>query len=111
MAQCCDADDVAFTLAFTISPAPRLPADGAPLSAYFDFIDAVPIGLETSHLFKKECLTAGGHGEGEETFVGPIVENPDVVGGSGPACNPNDTDQCDKPQLAFAPGVVISGTT
>jgi hypothetical protein len=107
MPQCCDEADFQLAFALPAAIAPRLPADGAPLSAYFQFIETVDRGLETSHAFEQEVphLTPGP----------PLPEGGDPGFGSIDTGVPEifflaDEDECGKPQLAFALGVILSGT-
>jgi hypothetical protein len=103
--QCCDDKDIDFTIAFAVPGSPRLPADGAPLSAYFDnFVTAGP-GIEMDHP-RVQHLIAGEAGPGEPILVGPPTPI-DETGGILPL---NDEDLCDKPQLAFAIGAILSGS-
>jgi hypothetical protein len=93
--KCCDDKEVDFTLAFTVPGSPRVPADGAPLEAYFDNFVTVAPGFEMDHpiVDDENCLQ----------LYAPM---PDVV----IVCPLKDEDACERPQLAFAIGAILSGS-
>jgi hypothetical protein len=108
MGQCCDDPLVAFTLAFQVPGSPREPADGSPLEAYFDRLVDDDRGIEMDHpLTRRIALrfdpTVGPVGEGDTIVTGPPVIDGDYLALW-------DVDDCERPQLAFAIGVVLSGS-
>jgi hypothetical protein len=105
MPQCCDKADFQITMALPAPIAPRVPADGAPNSAYFQLIETVARGLELNHAFEAKT----------PTFTpGPAIpEDPGLVGGAGIEGDVfylEASDECDRPILAFGAGVILSGT-
>lgn len=93
--KCCTDKGVSFFMVFTVPGSPRVPANGAPLTADFDnFITAGP-GFEMDHPIvvddPNECLR--------------VYNPPPPI-----TCPLKDEDACEQPQLAFSIGAVLSGT-
>ena len=100
---CCNDPDVAFTMAFHVPGSPRVPSDGAPISAYFDNIVVAGPGFEMDHPLTRS------YPQLVKDLTGVITPTPIDEGLSGIRIL-DDEDACDKPQLAFAIGATLSGS-
>lgn len=109
MAQCCDREDVTFTLAFLVPGSPRVPADGAPIEAYFDNIVVAGPGFEMDHPIISTRQIGPPLGEpGDRPVPGSPNGGATLIGIEEGALM-EDEDECEKPQLAFGISVILSG--